>query len=97
MDSFPIPVVTDDHAFIVDAVKIGVPRGGCIQLLPGFGLSVPDKGLGEKIVRIPEFIEVSDHVILVIHPKGQGLAVGARSPRSGRGSTRQGKWRKVSW
>src|SRR6267154_4755179 len=63
VDSLSIPVVTDDPALIVDAVKIRVPRSGCIQLLPGFGLSV--QGLGEeKIVRIPEFIEVSDHVIL---------------------------------
>jgi len=38
MDSRSILVVTDDHAFIVDAVKIGVPRSGRIQLLPGLGL-----------------------------------------------------------
>jgi len=46
VDSLSIPVVTDDPALIVDAVKIRVPRSGCIQLLPGFGLSV--QGLGEE-------------------------------------------------
>ena len=39
VDSFIILVVTDDRAFIVDAVKIGVPTTGRIQLLPGLCLS----------------------------------------------------------
>ena len=71
MDSRSIPIVTDDHAFIVDAVKIGVPRSGRIQLLPGLGLSVPDKGPGAIIASGWD----REHSATLDHTSGQRSAV----------------------
>src|ERR1700746_1157813 len=71
MDSCSILVVTDDRAFIADAVKIGVPRGGRIQLLPDLCLSMPDKGLRQEISWQTEVIRSRAAKLVVRNEQGR--------------------------